>query len=415
MQPSIWREIISVDIAFLTLGCKVNQVEAGKLERMFTERGHRIVAAALGADCVVVGTCSVTGTSDGKSRRLIRRAARLCPGAAIAVWGCFGKSEPDVCAGLPGVVWVAGPDPGMEFVERVETMAGARGVRPRANDVRLCPPVKTRALLKVQDGCDSQCAYCIIPSLRGPSRSVPLAEVIAEAKSMADAKEIIVTGIEISSYQPDLPALIRALHEARPDARLRLGSLEPRAVDPAFLEAALLVCPHFHLSLQSGCGATLARMGRRYTALQYREAVGALRDKIPGCALTTDLIVGFPGECDAEFAESLAFLRENGFAAVHVFPFSARKDTPAAAMPGQVPPEIKKRRVEAAMAAAAVSAAACRRERIGRTLAVLFEEPGAGHSADYFWVKAPGGVPNTTAGVYITGVAGDSLIGEIIS
>jgi len=231
---------------------------------------------------------------------------------------------------------------------------------------------------------------------------------------MADAKEIVVTGIEIGGYAPGLPALIRALRDARPGVRFRLGSLDPRTVDAAFLDAAPLVCPHFHLSLQSGCDATLARMGRRYTAQAFREAAAALRARIPECSLTTDLIVGFPGECDRAFVESLAFVRELRFAAVHVFPFSPRKGTPAAGMDGQVPPGVKKQRAEAALQAAAECAAACRQECVGRTAEVLFEEPGAGHSADYFWVKAPGGLPNEVASVRITGVNGMALTGEIV-
>jgi threonylcarbamoyladenosine tRNA methylthiotransferase MtaB len=427
MQPSNWREITPLNIAFFTLGCKVNQVEAEKLERLFAERGHCISAAAPGVDAVVIGTCSVTGTSDGKSRRLIRRAGTRCPGAAIAVWGCFGQSEPDVCAGLPGVVLVAGPNPGTEFAEKVEEIVyrGGRPDRPFHNAVHSItggqgrPPLhtsphRTRAVLKIQDGCDNRCAYCIIPSLRGPSRSVPLGDVIAEAKSMAGTREIVIAGIEISSYQPSLPALVRALREARPDVRLRLGSLEPNIVDDAFLAIAPLVCPHFHLSLQSGSDATLARMNRRYTAAQYRRAAELLRQAVPGCSLTTDLIVGFPGECEAGFNESLAFLREMNFAAAHVFPFSPRKGTAAAGMPGQVPSDVMKRRAETAMQAAAECAAACRKERVGRTLAVLFEEHGAGHSADYFWVKASEGIPNALADVRITGVEGESLVGEIV-
>ena len=408
------EEIAPLNIAFFTLGCKVNQVEAARLERLFAERGHTVVTAAP-FDAAIVGTCSVTGVSDGKSRRLIRRAARFCPGAAIAVWGCFGKSEPEACAGLPGVILVAGPDPGLDFVEQVEHVVGANCVRPPDGRGRSSLPSRTRALLKIQDGCDNRCAYCIIPSLRGPSRSVPLDEVTAQVMAMKDAKEIVVTGIEISSYHPSLPELIRALSRARPGIRLRLGSLEPSAVDGAFLDAAPLVCPHFHLSLQSGCDATLSRMGRRYTARQYREVAAALRKTVPGCSLTTDLIVGFPGECETEFAESLDFVREMGFAAVHVFPYSARKYTAAAAMPGQVPPGVKKQRAQAAMNAAAQSAAACREERVGQTLEVLFEKPGAGHSADYFWVKAPGGIPNTVAKVRITGTDGIALMGDIVS
>jgi threonylcarbamoyladenosine tRNA methylthiotransferase MtaB len=423
LQPSIWREITPLNVTFFTLGCKVNQVEAGKLERLFSERGHTVAAPSAGIDAAIVGTCSVTGVSDGKSRRLIRRAAKLCPGAMVAVWGCFGQSEPEVCAGLPGVALTAGPNPGAEFVEAVEKICRGGNLPPadqprRAAPRRITPSKegnqpRTRALLKIQDGCDNRCTYCVIPSLRGPSRSVPLDEIIAEASSMAGAQEIVVTGIEISSYQPGLPALIRALREARPGARLRLGSLEPRIVGAAFLDAAPLVCPHFHLSLQSGCDATLSRMGRLYTTQQYRAAAASLRSKIPGCSLTTDLIVGFPGECEEEFAETLDFLRETRFAAVHVFPYSPRKSTPAAAMPGQVPPDTKKRRVKAAMAVAAECADACRREQIGRTLGVLFEEPGAGHSDGYFWVKAPGGAPNTLAEVRILGVEGEALVGEI--
>ncbi len=290
---------------------------------------------------------------------------------------------------------------------------------------------RTRAMLKVEDGCVNFCAYCIIPYARGAVRSLPVQQAVSQAQYLRDCgyREIVITGIEISSWGTDLPGnqttkdLISAVCQAVPELRIRLGSLEPRTVDRDFCQALRdkpNLCPQFHLSLQSGCDETLRRMRRKYDTARFLESCRLLREAFPGCAITTDLIVGFPGETEAEFSATLDFLREAGFAAMHIFPYSRRTGTPAAEMPDQISQAEKERR---AARAGAVEKELRRRYQeglVGKTLPVLFEQRNeaglwTGHAPNYVLVAAAGeDLQNRVADVRITGLAGRGLTGELL-
>ncbi|MBO6010839.1 MAG: MiaB/RimO family radical SAM methylthiotransferase, partial [Oscillospiraceae bacterium] len=284
---------------------------------------------------------------------------------------------------------------------------------------------RTRALLKVEDGCVNYCAYCIIPHLRGPVRSLAAAEAAEQAAELAGEgfREIVLTGIELASWGRDLPGkpgletLIREVARAVPETRIRLGSLEPRVVTPD-LTAALLelpnIAPHFHLSLQSGCDATLARMRRRYDTARFLESVELLRGAFPLCGLTADLICGFPGETDADAEETLRFIARCRFSDMHIFPFSPRPGTPAAEMDGRVPNAVKAARCAAASKVASEMRAGFLDSLVGTEQDVIFESGGVGHTGNYCLVSAPGAAPGTRANVRVTGRDGDVLTGELL-
>lgn len=292
-------------------------------------------------------------------------------------------------------------------------------------------PTRTRAMLKVQDGCCNFCSYCIIPYARGPVRSEPLEEALAQAMALRDEgyREIVVTGIEIASWGRDLPGkpeladLLEALCRAVPEVRIRLGSLEPRIITPAFCDKLSRfpnLCPHFHLSMQSGCDTVLKRMNRKYDTARYAQSCRDLRDAFPGCAITTDMIVAFPGETEEEFRQSLRFIRECAFADMHIFPYSRRPGTPADKMPGQHNNETKESRSAAAIAVAEEMNRAYRQALVGTTQQVLFEEPRGeyftGHGTNYIRVYAPGtDLHNRVLPVRITGLYEDGVLGEILS
>ena len=289
---------------------------------------------------------------------------------------------------------------------------------------------RTRAMLKVQDGCVNFCSYCIIPYTRGPVRSAPLELAVQQAKDLAQQgyREIIVTGIEIASWGVDLPGkppmtdMLAAVCEAVPEVRIRLGSLEPRVVTEEFcrkMAAYPNLCPQFHLSMQSGCDTVLARMKRKYDTARYLESVTLLNKYFPGCAVTTDMIVAFPGETEEEFAHSLAFIRKCGFADMHIFPYSRRPGTPADKMPGQHSNAAKEERSRAAIAVAEEMSRAYRENLIGTTQAVLFEEPEGefytGHAPNYIKVYARGeNLHNQIRSVRITGLHAEGVSGEIV-
>ena len=377
----------------LTLGCKVNQYESQAMEKWLTERGHEQAGPGEDFDLAVVNTCTVTAVADKKNRNLIRRLRKQCPGAVLAVCGCYAQVKPEDVRAL-GADVISGSGGREAFLElALETLKDrqrreALDEALRRRDFEVLPAgglaARTRAMLKVQDGCSNFCSYCIIPYARGPVRSLPLSDAVEQAKGLAAEgyREIVVTGIEIASWGWDfhdgsrLPALIDALCEAVPEVRVRMGSLEPRIVDGDFCALAKHpnLCPHFHLSLQSGSDGVLSRMRRRYDTARYCDSVRLLRETFPGCAVTTDLIVGFPGETEAEFAESLAFIRKCGFAAMHVFPYSRRPGTPADKLPGQLGNAVKEARSAAAIAAAAELNQAFRSSMIGTVQEVLFEE-----------------------------------------
>ncbi len=404
-----------MDVAIYTLGCKVNQYETQAMERELLRRGHALVDFDGPADAYVVNTCTVTAVSDKKCRNVIRRARRSAPDAVVAVCGCYAQMEPEAVAAL-GVDLVSGSAGRMGFLDKLEELHRRRTDRVVSVDPALArreferlpaggAAGRTRAMLKVEDGCVNFCSYCIIPYARGPVRSLPLAEAAGQARRLAGEgyHEVVLTGIEISSWGHDLRTgegladLIEAVCAAAPGLRVRLGSLEPRTITEDFCRrtAALpALCPHFHLSLQSGCDAVLARMGRKYDTERYHRSIRLLNGYFPDAGITTDLIVGFPGETQEEFEQTLRFLQSCAFSGVHVFPYSRRPGTPAASMPGQLSKEEKEARARRAIALAAEMEQSWLESRIGRTVPVLFEEEKdgwwQGHAPDYALVRAKG-------------------------
>ena len=427
-------------IAIYTLGCKVNQYESQAMEQALRARGHAVVPFAEEADAYIVNTCSVTAVSDQKSRQVIHGIQRKHPGAVVAVCGCYSQTHVDDVRKL-GVDLIAGTGDRIGFVELLERTWQERQpitALDNAFDRRsfeILPAGglegRTRAMLKVEDGCVNFCTYCIIPYARGPVRSLPAEDAAAQAAALAEEgyREIVLTGIEISSWGQDLPGeqtLIDLLETVCRDlpgeVRIRLGSLEPRTITPDFCRRAAALpnlCPHFHLSMQSGCDETLARMRRKYTTAEFFAVTERLRAAFPGCALTTDLITGFPGETEEEFSQTLAFIEKCAFAQMHVFPYSIRPGTKAAGMPGQ----IEKSEKAARAARAAHIAERMQREYltscVGKTLEVIFETESdgesRGHAENYTEVAVPGDMPHgVVRKVKITGVRGEMLVGTAL-
>ena len=424
--------------AFYTLGCKTNQYETQAMERLPLEKGHEIGAFDEICDGYVINTCSVTAVADKKNRAVIRRCRRENPGAVIAVCGCYSQHDPEAIRAL-GIDVIGGSGNRQEFVQMLLDAAGAHAHREQVDNALRrrefeCLPAggleeRTRAMLKVQDGCVNFCTYCIIPYTRGPVRSAPLELAVAQAKELANRgyREIVLTGIEIASWGADLPGkpevtvLIEEICKAVPELRVRLGSLEPRVVTEEFcrrLSALPNLCPQFHLSMQSGCDTVLTRMKRKYDTARYYESVELLRKYFPECAVTTDMIVAFPGETEEEFAESLAFIRKCDFADMHIFPYSRRPGTPADKMPGQHNNAVKESRSRAAIAVAEEMSKAYRESWVGRTLEVLFEEKDGdfytGHAPNYVKVYAEGeNLHNEIRTVTVTEVYRDGVRGEL--
>ncbi|NLA86256.1 MAG: tRNA (N(6)-L-threonylcarbamoyladenosine(37)-C(2))-methylthiotransferase MtaB [Clostridiales bacterium] len=424
---------------FETLGCKVNQFETQALETILTSRGHTPARAGAGCDAVIVNTCAVTAESGRKSRQAVRRLKKLEPDAIAAVCGCFSQVSPEEIKDL-GADLITGSGDRLKFAEELERVY-AEKTRAMQIDDALKRHVfeelpagsaagRTRAMLKIQDGCQNFCTYCIIPYARGPVRSMLPERVRDEAARLNDEGygEIVVTGIEISSYGKDLEDrtsltdVIKIISVAAPMARLRLGSLEPRTITEEFcreLEKLPNVCAHFHLSLQSGCNETLRRMKRRYTTEEFYEAVHLLRRYFPNCGITADLIVGFPGETEEEFEKTLAFIKKCAFSAMHIFPYSRRPGTPAAEMPGQIPKAVKQERAHRASEAAREMARAYAESCIGSVLKVLFEreEDGIwyGHGENYLEAAAAGtALRNKVLPVRIVCVKDRVLFGETV-
>ena len=427
-----------------TLGCKVNQYETQAMEQQLIGLGHEPSAEA-DSDVLIVNTCTVTAVADRKNRTLLHRLRREHPDALLGVCGCYSQISPEEAA-KTGADVVSGSGGREEFLQRLlalwrEKEAGGVCRQDVAVDNALqrrtfeCLPAggmreRTRAMLKVQDGCNNFCTYCIIPYARGPVRSEPLDRAVAQTRALAEAgyREVVVTGIEIASWGWDLKDgssfadLAEAVCAAAGSMRVRLGSLEPRVVDEDFcrrLSAFDNLCPQFHLSLQSGSDTVLQRMRRKYDTARYLQSVRLLRQWFPGCSVTTDLIVGFPGETEAELEESLAFARECGFAAMHVFPYSRRPGTPADAMPNQVPKAVKAERAARASAVAEELRRQYDTALLGSVQEVLFEqtEDGffTGHAKNYVKVYARGdGLHNVVKQVRITVLRADGVEGELL-
>lgn len=426
-------------IAFYTLGCKTNQYETQAMERLLCEQGHEICSFEDDCDCYVINTCSVTAVADKKNRAIIRRCRREHPQAILGVCGCYSQHAAQAVRELEADV-VGGSGGRQQFLEDLLAAAQSRTYQEhldnalRRREFEVLPAgglqERTRAMLKVQDGCTNFCTYCIIPYTRGPIRSAPLETAVAQAKQLEQAgyREIVVTGIEIAGWGKDLPGkppvwlLIAEICKAVPHLRIRLGSLEPRIVTEEFaaaLSGFQNLCPQFHLSMQSGCDTVLARMKRKYTTEEYMESLERLRNAFPGCAITTDMIVGFPGETEEEFEKSLSFIRQCRFADMHIFPYSRRPGTPAAEMPGQLPNAVKEARSRRAIAVAQDMSRCYHQELLGTTQAVLVEgmegEHSVGHAMNYVKIYIPGAYPrNEIQTVAVKSLYGDGVTGEVI-
>ena len=424
-------------VAFHTLGCKVNQYDTQAMRERFEEAGFRTVDFEDRADVYVVNTCTVTGTGDKKSMQTIRRCHRNNPDAAIVVTGCLAQRAADELK-LPGVRLVLGTQRRGEVVQLLAQALEQDCALIAVETLRQAPfehltvhahEGHTRATMKIQEGCDRWCTYCIIPSVRGPIRSRPLDEIRAEAQSLAAAgfKEVVLTGIHLTSYGREqhgaitLLDAIRAVHEVEGIERIRLGSLEPVIVTGAFVQgiaAMPKVCHQFHLALQSGSDTVLARMRRRYTSGEFLAACAMLRGAFEDCALTTDVMTGFPGETEEEFAQTVDTCQRAGFARMHVFPYSEREGTKAAAMAGSVPRHIREERARQLIAVGKELERAALEGRIGKTDEVLIEEidaqgRGTGYTGGYMRVHVQGAQPGEIVRVRITGIENDELSGEI--
>ncbi len=354
-------------VSVATLGCKVNQYESRAIEEALLARGYTISSAAQPSDAYIINTCTVTAESDRKGRQLIRRALSQNPAAYVIVTGCFAQADPEGAA-LEGVDAVLGNTQKMRAVDILDSLV-AQGKKnttayidvPQISGACSFEPMRitsfdrTRTYVKIEDGCDSHCTYCAIPGARGPVRSKPLDEVLEQVQVLTDngCAEIVLTGIETAAWgkdldEGDLGDLLLAVDALPGIGRVRLGSLDPSLIKPRFVDkiASLgSLAPHFHLSLQSGCSRTLAAMKRKYNADQAMAALTLLRERIPGVQFTTDVIVGFPGETDRDFEETLDFIRKARFLQIHAFPYSGRKNTPAIRMQNQIPMQQRRARV----------------------------------------------------------------------
>ena len=397
-----------------TLGCKVNQYETQAMETFLMEKGHERAIPGELAELIIVNTCAVTAESGRKSRQTIRRLKDENPGALVAVCGCYSQIEPEAAEAL-GAEIVFGANLRTEFVDAIERrVQGGEGCRNidepfKRREFELLPSgamdQRTRAMLKIQDGCVNFCSYCIIPYTRGRLRSLPLDVAAEETRKLHDEgfKEIVLTGIEVASYgvdldgKPGLADVIEVVAQAAPDMRIRLGSLEPTVITEDFcrrLAATGKLCRHFHLSLQSGCDRTLKAMNRKYNCAEFYRAVELLREYFPGCALTCDLITGFPGETEEDQAATLQFIEKCAFSDMHIFPYSRRPGTPADKMDGQNTSAVKSRRAKEAQKVAARMHREYMLSALGTELMVLFESESEGgyigHSDTYLSVYAPG-------------------------
>ncbi|SPF32627.1 Threonylcarbamoyladenosine tRNA methylthiotransferase MtaB [Candidatus Desulfosporosinus infrequens] len=402
-------------VCFVTLGCKVNQTESEAIAQLFREAKYQVVGATEEADVVVVNTCTVTNTGDGKSRRVIRRMIRQHPESFVVVMGCYAQTAPGEVLGIEGVDLVLGTQDRMKMIERIEQVRVERKPQNAVREIweaeefeelpQLNEEHRTRAFLKIQDGCNQFCTYCIIPHARGRSRSRLPENVLAEARRLVEEgyPEIVLTGIHTGYYGRDLgeewnlASLVRELVKMPGLQRLRLSSIEPMEYTPELIESIVSsdkVCPHLHMPLQSGSDRILARMNRPYTLNEYRDLLARLRQRIPNLAITTDIIVGFPGESEDDHASTVDFVRSCNFSGINIFPFSKRKGTPAASYPDQVLKILKEHRVKELLAVARNSQEAFVRRFIGKPVEVLIEwiDPkgyALGHTPHYIQVQMP--------------------------
>ena len=400
--------------ALHNLGCKVNAYETEAMQEMLEKAGYEIVPFKEGADVYVINTCTVTNIADRKSRQMLHRARKMNPDAVVVAAGCYVQAQ-DGKGQDPCIDIVLGNNHKKDLVRILDEYAAERASAAEIEDISRTreyeslhltkPGDHTRAYIKVQDGCNQFCTYCIIPYARGRVRSRVMEDVLREVRELAEGgyKEVVLTGIHLSSYGIDfdrerhLLELIRAVHEVDGIERIRLGSLEPGIITEEFareLSRIPEICPHFHLSLQSGCDATLKRMNRRYTSAEYAEKCRILRKYFDDPALTTDVIVGFPGETEEEFRASYDFVDSIDFYETHIFKYSRRNGTKAAVMPDQVSEQVKAERSAAMIGLGERKRAAYEKRYVGREVEVLVEEDAVvdgrcvqvGHTKEYIKV-----------------------------
>ncbi len=386
-----------IRVAYHTLGCKVNQYETEKIRESLESAGFTTVPFSSSADAYVINTCSVTSVADGKSRAAVRRALRANPNAFVVVAGCYAQLDPDAVRAIDGIDLIVSNDEKQTIAQKI--IAGFANSEKHTDNIFQentsgRPRMRTRAVVKVQDGCDQFCSYCIVPHARSRMQSRPIEDVIAELRVLAGFgyKEIVLTGIRLGSYkskdalclqraqgerscQSNLPELIRAVASVGEIERIRLSSIEPWEVDDALLDAmkSANACRHLHIPLQSGDDDTLARMNRPYTSERYREIISHVQAAIPNIGITTDVIVGFPGETEEAFENTRALIEQVGFSRLHVFRYSIRPNTPAASMTGQVSSEVKKRRAEKLIELGKIAMRRFAKSMIGQTVDVLVE------------------------------------------
>ena len=403
-------------VGILTLGCKVNQYESEAIAEAHTDKGYSVVPHTELCNAYIINTCTVTAESDRKARQMIRRMISKNPEAYILVTGCYSQVSPEEVANIEGVDYLCGSSNKMSVVDKLVSLVESG---KKAEKAEICVPDldesgfeqmsirrfdRTRAYVKIEDGCESKCAYCTIPASRGPIRSKPFGEVIEEVKTLTEngVREVVLTGIETGSYGKDLPekesfaSLLAAIDEIDGIGRVRTGSLDPTVIKPEFVEKIKdlkSLCPHFHLSLQSGSSKILASMKRKYNADQALACIERLKAAMPDLKLTTDVIVGFPGESEEDFFESCEFARKARFLMIHVFPYSKRKGTVAAEMKDQIPENVKKERVAKLSEISREIRAEILDEKVaeGKNTEVLFETTregySHGHTADFIEVK----------------------------
>ncbi|MCD4837061.1 tRNA (N(6)-L-threonylcarbamoyladenosine(37)-C(2))-methylthiotransferase MtaB [Merdimmobilis hominis] len=431
--------MIAMRIAFYTLGCKVNQYETQVLSQQFAAAGFDLVEPTDIADVYVVNSCTVTSSGDKKTRQILRRLKRQNPAAKVALTGCFPQAFPDAAEAFTEADVITGSYNRASLLPAIrECLAtGSRVVNITAHqkgeafeDMKAGKFFeKTRASIKIEDGCERYCAYCIIPYARGPVRSKPLMDLKLELTELAAAgyKEVVLVGINLSAYGKDfgghLTDAIALACTTDGIERVRLGSIEPEMITDKDLEEMARyprLCPQFHLALQSGCDATLKRMNRKYDTAEYRRMVGKIRELFENPSITTDIMVGFPGETEEEFASTLQFVEEIGLAKAHVFSYSIREGTAAARMSGQVDPQVKEERSARLIAATGKTRQEFLQNQVGTVQEVLFETQTGGlthgYSKNYtpVFVKTDEDVTGAILRVEITGAEADHCIGRIL-
>ncbi len=430
--------------ALHNLGCKVNSYETEAMQQLLEAAGYEIVPFTEGADVYIVNTCSVTNIADRKSRQMLHRAKKMNPKAVVVAAGCYVQASGEELKKDEAVDLIIGNNKKTELVTIIEDYFANSGETQEETVIDIAQTLEyenlsieriedhTRAFIKVQDGCNQFCSYCIIPYTRGRVRSRELKEVVTEVKRLAAAgyEEVVLTGIHLSSYGVDFPEgekltlldLILAIHETEGLKRIRLGSLEPRIVTEEFAQALAelpKICPHFHLSLQSGCNATLKRMNRRYTAEEYLECCDRLRRAFDNPAITTDVIVGFPGETEEEFEATKEYLKQVNFYEMHVFKYSKRAGTKAADMKEQIPEPVKSVRSNELLKMEREMSLEYRQSFLGKETEVLLEEPWEwegkkymiGHTKEY--VKAVVPYEEGLKGAMVSGVFTEMINDEV--